>query len=289
MKECTYCGKEYPDEASVCAIDGQPIRDVMPPPPVAPASPVMTAPNITHRRIAHGTLSHDSFFKLSVIAAIGCLPVLTVLCVLAFLVGLARGHNSADVADVLVFRVWRPLLLNVIKSAVIVAGSGFLAGLCGYSFYAWLCRRRGGIVLKGAFEVLSRANDGELLRDVMTPPPVAPASPVMIAPNITRGRLSLGSFIKLSVIAAIGCLPFLPILFLVDQAQGQNSDIGVGNIGVGILLLPILVPFLFLVVIWSPVIVAGAGFFAGLCGYPFYAWLCRRPGGFVLKGDFEVF
>jgi hypothetical protein len=47
MKQCTYCGKEYPDEASVCAIDQEPLRVVMPPPPVAPASPVMIAPNIT--------------------------------------------------------------------------------------------------------------------------------------------------------------------------------------------------------------------------------------------------
>jgi hypothetical protein len=47
MKQCTYCGKEYPDEASVCAIDEEPLRVVMPPPPVAPASPVMIAPNIT--------------------------------------------------------------------------------------------------------------------------------------------------------------------------------------------------------------------------------------------------
>ena len=28
MKKCTYCGKEYPDEAEVCAIDQQPlVRD----------------------------------------------------------------------------------------------------------------------------------------------------------------------------------------------------------------------------------------------------------------------
>ncbi len=25
MKKCSYCGKEYPDEATVCAIDGQPM------------------------------------------------------------------------------------------------------------------------------------------------------------------------------------------------------------------------------------------------------------------------
>lgn len=26
MKTCTYCGKEYPDEAIACAVDGQPLR-----------------------------------------------------------------------------------------------------------------------------------------------------------------------------------------------------------------------------------------------------------------------
>ena len=28
MKKCTYCGKEYPDEASVCAVDEQPLERV---------------------------------------------------------------------------------------------------------------------------------------------------------------------------------------------------------------------------------------------------------------------
>lgn len=32
MKKCTYCGKEYPDEASICTIDQQPLRDLRPPP-----------------------------------------------------------------------------------------------------------------------------------------------------------------------------------------------------------------------------------------------------------------
>src|ERR1700722_7366901 len=31
MKKCDYCGKEYPDDASVCALDQQPLRLVNPP------------------------------------------------------------------------------------------------------------------------------------------------------------------------------------------------------------------------------------------------------------------
>jgi len=34
MKSCTYCGKEYPEEASVCSIDGRPLHAVIPRPPI---------------------------------------------------------------------------------------------------------------------------------------------------------------------------------------------------------------------------------------------------------------
>lgn len=40
MKQCTYCGKEYSDEASACAIDGQPLRDAIPVPAASSPSPV---------------------------------------------------------------------------------------------------------------------------------------------------------------------------------------------------------------------------------------------------------
>jgi hypothetical protein len=33
MKTCTYCGKEHPDDASVCSIDGQPLRLIATTPP----------------------------------------------------------------------------------------------------------------------------------------------------------------------------------------------------------------------------------------------------------------
>lgn len=38
MKTCTYCGKQYLDEASVCAIDGYPLQPVAPAQGVAPVS-----------------------------------------------------------------------------------------------------------------------------------------------------------------------------------------------------------------------------------------------------------
>jgi len=35
MKQCTYCGKEYPDETVACEIDGQPVRTIVPSPDIA--------------------------------------------------------------------------------------------------------------------------------------------------------------------------------------------------------------------------------------------------------------
>jgi hypothetical protein len=32
MKKCTYCGKEYPEEALVCAIDHEPFESDIPKP-----------------------------------------------------------------------------------------------------------------------------------------------------------------------------------------------------------------------------------------------------------------
>src|SRR5882724_352206 len=35
MKRCTYCGKEYGAETSICAIDGQPVQEVVSSSPVS--------------------------------------------------------------------------------------------------------------------------------------------------------------------------------------------------------------------------------------------------------------
>jgi len=38
MKKCTYCGKQYPDEALVCGIDQNPLESIVPPPLTPPPS-----------------------------------------------------------------------------------------------------------------------------------------------------------------------------------------------------------------------------------------------------------
>ena len=40
MKKCPYCGKEYPDESSFCASDGQPLQPVVPAPSATAPPPV---------------------------------------------------------------------------------------------------------------------------------------------------------------------------------------------------------------------------------------------------------
>jgi hypothetical protein len=39
MKKCTYCGKEYPDDATVCPTDGAPVTATGMIPPPAPPLP----------------------------------------------------------------------------------------------------------------------------------------------------------------------------------------------------------------------------------------------------------
>ena len=39
MKQCSYCGKEYPDDASVCSTDAEPLREVVPKSPIKPKLP----------------------------------------------------------------------------------------------------------------------------------------------------------------------------------------------------------------------------------------------------------
>jgi len=58
MKSCTYCGRAHPDEASVCAIDGQPLQPAILPKP---------GPDVEGKNSPLGVVS----FGISV--AVGCL------------------------------------------------------------------------------------------------------------------------------------------------------------------------------------------------------------------------
>jgi hypothetical protein len=53
MKKCTYCGKEFPDDASVCDLDGNPLVD---PNAAGPSSDTRKAPKEYQRLPGRGTL-----------------------------------------------------------------------------------------------------------------------------------------------------------------------------------------------------------------------------------------
>jgi hypothetical protein len=56
MKRCEYCGKEYPDEASVCAIDGCPLPSFPPEPGPAKGGPR----DETKTVVVHTFISHEA-------------------------------------------------------------------------------------------------------------------------------------------------------------------------------------------------------------------------------------
>ncbi len=56
MKRCTYCGKEYPDEASTCAIDGEPLAKFPPEPEPVKVDPCDEEKIVTIRTFT----SHDA-------------------------------------------------------------------------------------------------------------------------------------------------------------------------------------------------------------------------------------
>ena len=60
MKKCAYCGQEYPDDATVCAVDqqplapiGQPATALAQPSPKAPVAPTVKPPLMTRLRALH--------------------------------------------------------------------------------------------------------------------------------------------------------------------------------------------------------------------------------------------
>ena len=82
MKKCTYCGDEYPDEATTCPTDGQPLTPLTPQPlaaappaPQRPASvpPAHPKPTGLTKRISHISVHQTSKVFAILYVAIGLL------------------------------------------------------------------------------------------------------------------------------------------------------------------------------------------------------------------------
>ncbi len=67
MKRCTYCGAQYSDETSVCAIDGQPLKVIAPPltastpPPVSERQQIVDDEHIKLLSIFHFVIAGLAF------------------------------------------------------------------------------------------------------------------------------------------------------------------------------------------------------------------------------------
>lgn len=95
MKRCTKCGKDYPDEATACAIDGQPLAAISPTPPpsqgesaaVRPGSPIVRAAIVSGVIFLLGVLRIAAFargqsdppiFKMLAIVLMACVVAIGV-------------------------------------------------------------------------------------------------------------------------------------------------------------------------------------------------------------------
>lgn len=71
MKKCTYCGKEYPDELSVCAIDREPLDWVGVPPALATGFPPYLQKNLACVVTGHSDAATQRADVQNVILACG--------------------------------------------------------------------------------------------------------------------------------------------------------------------------------------------------------------------------
>ena len=102
--------------------------------------------------IVIGRLSLSSFVKLCVIASLGVLPVIGLLALVGLGIGLVHSGVPGAAQDFpSPSLVWYVVLLKIgsIICSTLLTGAFF--GLAGYPFYSWLCRHRGGIILRGGF------------------------------------------------------------------------------------------------------------------------------------------
>src|SRR5712692_4843185 len=72
MKKCTYCGNEYPDEATTCPTDGQPLVPLAPQRP-ATVPPRHATPTGLTKRLSHISIHQTSKVLVILYVAIGIL------------------------------------------------------------------------------------------------------------------------------------------------------------------------------------------------------------------------
>lgn len=133
MKKCSYCGKEHPDEASVCNIDGQPLQSVASAPP-----PVMEAPRPSgHPYTVKKQLTHISPLRAGIVIGIlyGLLGLIFVPFFLLMAVISSRSGPAATLGGVF-FAILFPVMYAV---------GGFIGGIIAAAIYNLVAKWTGGL------------------------------------------------------------------------------------------------------------------------------------------------
>jgi hypothetical protein len=70
MKKCSWCGKDYPNEATICAVDGYDLTEVTPPAPPLPeeAATVQQCSTVVRATIVSGAILLFGLMRIAVSA-----------------------------------------------------------------------------------------------------------------------------------------------------------------------------------------------------------------------------
>ena len=160
MKKCPYCGKEHPDDATVCSIDQTELTPLAPPTPSDPAAS-------RHRTIIVRRFTVPSLFK---IAVIGCFTSIFGFFVLMWLFALFGAHtvswNRVPVTG------GDGLIIPVFMGAV-SAGIFTILGWVGFMIGFWLFSLFGRVTLRYLADEETIQTDGR----GPAPSPTAQLSP----------------------------------------------------------------------------------------------------------------
>ena len=136
MKKCTYCGKQYPDEAVVCAVDGQPLQPVASP----GAAPPVTAAHHRSRKL----LSYIAPVRAGLVLAImyaffGVIAGLMFVPFIIFGAVLDKTGNAPPVPAAVIG------LFAAIFVPIMYAIIGFVSGLIAAAIYNLVAKWTGGL------------------------------------------------------------------------------------------------------------------------------------------------
>ena len=138
MKKCAVCGREYPDSATVCAADGQPLQQVTSPAPAAYPSP--PSPYYRPRKTLAYIAPLRAGIVLGVMYAFFGL-IFAPIFILAALFGKPPGASNVGYA----LPAAAIAIIGSLIFPVLYAIAGFIGGVIAAAIYNLVAKWTGGI------------------------------------------------------------------------------------------------------------------------------------------------